>query len=393
MKAALGILLLFLFPLLLMPSIKYASANFDYHPPRVTVISPVTDMTYDSQASIALNVKVEMFSWDGSFNWEQLAEVKYSLDGQPDCLATIENKAKSGAVEGFATATLSGVTEGAHSLFIHGKTTLSKSSEDSANFEKTVFFIVGKVTPTIQVLSPQQKTYYSKDVSLEFKSDKPLTWAGYSLDQKMVVKSLTKTVITNLFNGEHYLRFYGNDTDGNICASQEIVFTINGKKPPVVTIDGQAIAEARKRVPSDYGNRSWTYLPLKFSVNEPATWTGCSIDGGEIQTIEVNMTLSNVPFGEHTIIVYAKDICGNMGASEPFMINLLRGVAGSAYASPNASQTELQELIPENNPSPSNDLSTIGLAVASTTLLALAACTCVLLYKRKHRKQSQASFN
>jgi hypothetical protein len=67
MKAALGILLLFLFPLLLMPSVNYASANFKYHPPRVTVISPVTDMTYDSQASIALNVKVEMFSWDGSF--------------------------------------------------------------------------------------------------------------------------------------------------------------------------------------------------------------------------------------------------------------------------------------------------------------------------------------
>lgn len=382
-KATLCILLLML-PLLLMSSVEYASANFDYHPPRVTVISPVTDMTYDNQASIALSVKVEMYSWDGSFNWEQLAEVKYSLDGQPDGSATIENKAKNGVSEGFATATLSGVTEGAHSLYIYGKTTLSKSSE-RASFDRTIFFVVGKVTPTIQVLSPQQKTYNSKDVSLLFKSDKPLTWTGYSLDQKMVVTSLPSAVITNLFNGEHYLRVYGNDTDGNICASQEIVFTINGKNPPTVTIDAQAIAEARKRVPEDFGNRSWTYLPLKFHVNEPTTWTGCSIDGGAIQTIEINMTLSNVPFGRHTIIVYAKDICGNMGSSAPLTINLLRGVAGSAYASPNASQTNLQEIIPENNPS--NNTSTMGLIVASAALAAIVAFACVFLFKRYRRKE------
>ena len=80
MKAKLCILLLFLTPLLLMPSVKYASANFDYHPPRVTVISPVTDMTYDNQASIALSVKVEMSSWDGSFNWErEVCTIKFLI--------------------------------------------------------------------------------------------------------------------------------------------------------------------------------------------------------------------------------------------------------------------------------------------------------------------------
>ncbi len=383
-KATLCVLLLML-PLLLISSVEYASANFDYHPPRVTVISPVTDMTYDNQASIALSVKVEMYSWDGSFKWEQLAEVKYSLDGQPDGSATIENKAKNGVSEGFATATISGVAEGAHSLYIYGKTTLSKSSE-RASFDRTIFFVVGKVTPKIQVLSPQQKTYNSKDVSLLFKSDKPLTWAGYSLDQKRVVTSLPSAVLTNLFNGEHYLRVYGNGTDGNICASQEIVFTINGKNPPTVTIDAQAIAEARKRVPDDFGNRSWTYLPLKFHVNEPTTWTGYSIDGGAIQTVEVNMTLGNVPFGKHTIIVYAKDICGNMGSSAPLTINLLRGVAGSAYASPNASQTNLQEIIPENNPS--NNPSTMGLIVASAALVAIVAFACVFFLKRHSHKKS-----
>jgi hypothetical protein len=254
-KKALTLLctLILLIPLLSLPFVGFASANFTYHPPIITVLSPVTNMAYDYQSNISLSVKVEMQNW-GMTNSEELGEVKYSLDGQPDVAATVKNEIKKQGygIEGFATATLSGVAEGAHSLFIHGQTTFSKSSA-RASFNRTIYFVVGTFTPTIQVLSPRQITYNSITVPLEYKSDKPLSWAGYSLDQKPVVTSLTKIVITNLFNGVHYLRVYGNDSNGNICASQEIVFTINGKKPPVVTIDAQAIMEARKHLPSDFG--------------------------------------------------------------------------------------------------------------------------------------------
>src|SRR5512135_546447 len=59
-----------------------------------------------------------------------------------------------------------------------------------------------------------------------------------------------------------------------------------------------------------------TYWHLVFYVNEPTSWTGCSINGGANQTIERNPTL-RFAYGTYTIIVYAADLCGNKGASAP----------------------------------------------------------------------------
>jgi hypothetical protein len=126
---------------------------------------------------------------------------------------------------------------------------------------------------------------------------------------------------------------------------------------------------------------------LEFHVNEPTSWTGLSIDGGATQTIEGNMTLANLPFGSHTIIVYAKDICGNMGTSAPCTINLLRDEAGSAYASPTVSQTSPQELTSESNPS--DNLFPMLMAVASVALVAIVAFTSVFLFKRNHRRKNE----
>jgi hypothetical protein len=373
-----------LIPLLFLPFVEFASANFDYHAPIVTVISPVTDMVYDDQSSISLSVKVEMHNWDMT-NSEELAEVKYSLDGQLDVAATIKNEIKEqgNGIEGFATATISGMAKGAHALFIHGQTTFSKYSSVPTSFSRTVYFVVGTVTPTIQIVSPQQTAYNSITVQLEYKSDKPLTWAGYSLDQNMVVACLDNATLTNLSNGVHSVRIYGTDSAGKVYTSKEIVFSVNGKNPPVVTIDVEAIVNARKYLPSDFHNR--TYWHLVFHVNEPTSWMGYSIDGGAIQTIDGNKTLS-FSYGSYTIIVYAADLCGNIGASNPHAFTLAAGEAGSAYASPTAPPTSQPELTSE--PSPSNNLFPMALVVASAALVALVASTCVVLFKWNHSRKN-----
>jgi hypothetical protein len=111
---------------------------------------------------------------------------------------------------------------------------------------------------TVSINSPQHpsnaetKTYDSTTVQLQFKSDKTLSWAAYSLDQNIVVSTQTGASITNLSNGAHTLRVYGNDSSGKSCASTEISFTINGKKPSIVTIDAAAIAKTRPYLPSDF---------------------------------------------------------------------------------------------------------------------------------------------
>lgn len=67
-----------------------------------------------------------------------------------------------------------------------------------------------------------------------------------------------------------------------------------------------------------YTLTSWS-IPLKFTVNEPTSWCGYSLDGGANKTLEncANTGLSNLKTGSHTIIVYAKDIVGNEGSSNP----------------------------------------------------------------------------
>jgi hypothetical protein len=381
-------ILMALMPLLFLPFVEFASANFShYSAPRMTTLSPVTNMVYN-QPSISLSVKVEMSNWDMS-SWEQLAEVKYSLDGQPAVSATIKNKYKTASVEGFATATISGVGKGAHSLYIHGETTFSNYSSLSANVDSTVYFVVDSVTPTIQVVSPRQATYSSTTAPLEYKSDEPLTWAGYSLDQNMVVACLDNATLTNLSNGVHSLRVYGTDGAGKVYASKEVVFSVNGKNPPVVTIDAAAIVETRKFLPSDFQDETW--WPLIFHVNEPTSWMGYSMDDGGNQTVEGNTTL-RVSYGSHTIIVYAKDACGNAGTSTPYTFVAGKGEAGSAYASPTATQP-LPEVTLQPSPSDIVEQQTqpdwfqMTFVVAPAALVVIVAVTGVFRVKRNHRRK------
>lgn len=56
-------------------------------------------------------------------------------------------------------------------------------------------------------------------------------------------------------------------------------------------------------------------IPLTFSVSEPASWIGYSLDAQANVTITGNITLQDVPDGSHHLIVYANDTSSNMGAS------------------------------------------------------------------------------
>ena len=66
--------------------------------------------------------------------------------------------------------------------------------------------------------------------------------------------------------------------------------------------------------------RSKTYttadISLTFTVDEPVSWMAYSLDNEGNVTITGNKTLSGLSDGSHNLVVYAKDIAGNTGASE-----------------------------------------------------------------------------
>jgi hypothetical protein len=56
-------------------------------------------------------------------------------------------------------------------------------------------------------------------------------------------------------------------------------------------------------------------VPLTFSLSKPASQVEYSLDGQANVTITGNTTLSELSDGPHSLVVYARDLSGNIGAS------------------------------------------------------------------------------
>jgi len=56
-------------------------------------------------------------------------------------------------------------------------------------------------------------------------------------------------------------------------------------------------------------------VPLTFTVDEAPSWMGYSLDGQANVTLTGNTTLTSLADGSHSVVVYANDTAGNMGAS------------------------------------------------------------------------------
>jgi hypothetical protein len=91
----------------------------------------------------------------------------------------------------------------------------------------------------------------------------------------------------------------------NMHDIQTIHFVINNGIPPVI------ILLEFENVIYETDN-----FPLNFTVSEPVSWMGYSVDCQDNVTIAGNSTLSELGYGTHNVTIYAKDIFGNIGASE-----------------------------------------------------------------------------
>lgn len=84
---------------------------------------------------------------------------------------------------------------------------------------------------------------------------------------------------------------------------------IQGTQPPDTTPPVISIVSPKNRT------YSTIFVPLNFSLSEPANWTGYSLDGQANTTITGNTTIGPLSDGSHHVTVYANDTVGNMGRS------------------------------------------------------------------------------
>jgi len=158
--------------------------------------------------------------------------------------------------------------------------------------------------PTVSIISPENKTYNVNHVDLTFKVSETPYWMGYSLDGQANVTIPGNTTLMDLLDGSHSVVVYAKDTAGNMGASGTVYFTVDTVAPNIELFSPE--------------NRTYTKssVSLSFTVSEPASWRGYSLDGQANKTISGDTILTGLSEGSHSLIVYASDMVGNMGSSD-----------------------------------------------------------------------------
>jgi len=244
-------------------------------PPSISIVWP-QNMSY------SVNDVPLIFTLSGLTSW-----IGYSLDEQ-------------GNVTINGNTTMVGLSEGSHTITVYANDTVG-----FMGYSERVFFTVDTLSPNIVILSPENETYATASVSLVFFIDEPVEWTGYSLNGQSNVTVTGNVAFFDLGDGVHTIVVYANDTCGNMGYSNTAQFAIDTVSPNI-----EILAPENKT----YTTNS---VSLNFTVDEPASWMGYSLDGDLNQTIQAtSITLSELPDGSHRIIVYIKDAAGNTGTSE-----------------------------------------------------------------------------
>ncbi len=101
----------------------------------------------------------------------------------------------------------------------------------------TVSFIKDLVPPRIIVQSPQNTTYNSSEVKLDFTVNEGVSQILYNLDNKGNQTISGDSTLTGLLNGEHNMTLYVADLAGNAVSSKILFFNVNSPEPfPIVPV-------------------------------------------------------------------------------------------------------------------------------------------------------------
>jgi hypothetical protein len=227
----------------------------------------------------------------------------------------------------------------------------------------TLLVNLGKANPTvftyaalpiISVHSPANNTYFnSNEVLVNFSVTRPREWEmtmsalDWKISQELqrvsihvdskLYQSITVnndlssapftyfSSLTNLTDGEHnitirayasafeYAQWYYRPKSSTVSNSSTVHFMVDTSPPAVTVLE----LENKEYLESEV-------VPLTFTINEPVSNISYVLDGQENVTIVGNCTVSNLPYGEHNITVFATDIVGNVGISKTIHFDVAR---------------------------------------------------------------------
>jgi hypothetical protein len=198
--------------------------------------------------------------------------------------------------------------------------------------------------PIVSIHSPANGAYVNS-VLLNITVTKPEDWlstpisfsyeAGSGLSQKLVSVSFhidgtlygSVAANSNLSSPFNYSLYLKNLTDGShtiVVRAESTGVVRNWISSTVYSVPVDSVfATVHFTLDATPPNVSFlstekayatSEFPLNFTVNESVSKISYVLDGQENVTIAGNTTLTNLPYGEHNITVYATDNVGNIGS-------------------------------------------------------------------------------
>jgi len=272
----------------------------DIKAPTIVILSP-QNTTYN-RTSIDLTFTIdEPTSWIG-----------YSLDDQTNATIT-------------GNTTLTGLPESPHSIIVYANDT----SGNMGNSNK-VYFTIDLTPPTIMILSPENKTYYSSSIPLTFETDEPTPWIGYSLDNQPNVTISGNTTIVGVSDGTHQIIIYANDTSGNTGSSNTIQFTVNTTThdiavlnvTPSKTIVGEGYSININVTVENQGDNTETFnITLYANTTIINTFTNLTLPNGNSTTITFTWNTTGFAKGNYTIKAVADTVPSETDTTDNTLIN------------------------------------------------------------------------
>lgn len=233
------------------PGVHYSIVAED--PPSIYIDSPL-NKTYSYNGNVLFN-----FTLSPSENWsphyEIVDTVEYSIDGESAKTIIVNSNlfefyphrqnGQEGSADPFNYSIfLENLTDGNHvlkmSVFYTGyyySQFLGDITEEYSEkvISSKVSFTLDTVSPVIEVLSVENRTYYKSDLQLNFVVNEDFCNASYVLDGENV-KVDGNLTLSDLPIGRHSLTVYVYDMAGNIGASNTIVFSVESLATTLVIV-------------------------------------------------------------------------------------------------------------------------------------------------------------
>lgn len=183
--------------------------------------------------------------------------LNYSIDGQYSGPIPVvpKNNELHVVIQTIGLVQLPELSEGSHCLVINVEGDLigihsanppgapfqptnAEGTDYAARWTHVIYFTIDtnapapdSTPPTITIQSPQNTTYTTTTLPLNFTINEQTTNITYCLDGNTTTIPTQNTTLTNLSTGEHNLTITAQDAAGNVGTSQTVQFTITNPTP------------------------------------------------------------------------------------------------------------------------------------------------------------------